>query len=114
MNWHTTVWPRLQSAGFLVFLSVVVLGVALLFLPLFRRSHAWRTELLRLDQEIARQEKFEKQQLAESESLKADPSYVERTARGKLNLSRPNETIFRFEPAPVPPGGTGSKRQTQP
>ena len=29
--------------------------------------------------------------------LKTDPSYIERTARSKLNLARPNETIFRFE-----------------
>jgi len=44
---------------------------------------------------------LEKQQRSEIEALKTDVAYVERTARGKLNLARPNETIFRFEPAPV-------------
>ena len=34
----------------------------------------------------------------EIEALKTDPAYVERTARNKLNLVRPNEVIFRFEP----------------
>ena len=114
MNWRTTVWPRLQSAGFFVFLAVTGLCVGLLFLPLLRRSHALRTELLRLDREIALQEKLERQQLAESESLKTDPAFVERTARSKLNLSRPNETIFRFEPPPAPAGGAEPNRQTQP
>jgi cell division protein DivIC len=114
MNWQTTVWPRLQSAGFLVFLAVAGLCVGLLFLPLLRRNHALRGELLRLDREIARQEKIEKQQLAEAESLKTDPAYVERTARNKLNLSRPAEMIFRFEPAPTPPGAAAPKRQQQP
>lgn len=60
-------------------------------------------ELLRMDREIARQESLEKQQKTEIEALKTDPAFVERTARNKLNLTRPGETIFRFEPAPSSP-----------
>ena len=114
MNWHTTLWQRVQSAGFLVFLAVVGLGVGLLFLPLLRQNRAMRSELLRLDQEIARQEETENQLLAEIESLKTDPLFVERTARGKLNLCRPSETIFRFEPAPSAPAPAPRGRAASP
>ena len=56
-----------------------------------------------LDREITQQDALENKQKTEIEALKTDSSYVERTARNKLNLSRPNEVIFRFEPTPQTP-----------
>ena len=53
-------------------------------------------EIQRLDAEISRLESIERQQKIEMEALKTDSEYVERTARNKLNLARPNETVFRF------------------
>jgi cell division protein FtsB len=102
MSWQN-LWTRLQSLGFLVFAGIVGLGTALLFVPLLQHRHAMQLEIARLDHEIARQESLEKQQRTDIESLKTDPSYVERTARDKLNLARPNEVIFHFEPIPMPP-----------
>ena len=90
---------RRRRAGILFTLPVV----ALLFLPLLQKRHAMQTEMQRLDTEITRQETLERQQKQEIEALKTDPAYVERTARNKLNLARPNETIFRFEPTPGTP-----------
>jgi len=104
MNWQT-LWQRIQSLGFLMFTGIVATAVAmLLFVPALHRKHEMQVELQRLDQEIIQQETMEKQQRQEIEALRTDPSYVERTARNKLNLARPNETIFRFEstqPAPL-------------
>ena len=97
MSWTQNIWQKLQSLGFVVFAAVVGVGVALLFLPLLRQRHVMQQEMLRLDQEIAKQEQMEKQQKAEMDALKTDSTYLERTAREKLNLARPNETIFRFE-----------------
>jgi cell division protein FtsB len=99
IHWRE-VWTRLQSLGFFVFLGVIGCSVGLLFLPLLHQSHSMEQEIQRLDGEIARQETLEKQQRAEIEALKTDAAYVERTARNKLNLARPNEIIFRFEPVP--------------
>jgi cell division protein FtsB len=97
MNWPN-LWLRLQSLGFFVFAGIVAASVGLLlFVPILHQRHSMQTELQRLDLEIIRQETIEKQQRTEIESLKADASYVERTARNKLNLARPNETLFRFE-----------------
>jgi len=57
-------------------------------------------DIARLDREIQQQETLENKQKTEIEALKTDSSYIERTARNKLNLARPNEVIFRFEPSP--------------
>jgi len=97
INWNA-VWLRIQSLGFLVFIGIVAVAVALvLFLPAWHLRHSMEVELQRLEAENIRLESLEKQQRQEIEALKTDSSYVERTARNKLNLARPNETIFRFE-----------------
>jgi len=98
MNWRA-LWARIQSFGFLVFVGIVACGVGLLlFLPQLQRRHTMQLEIQRLDAEIIHQEQLETQQKQEIEALKTDPAFVERTARNKLNLARPNETIFHFEP----------------
>ncbi len=94
-------WHHLQSFGFVVCAGVVALGVALMFLPLLHQRRALQEEADRLDRELARQESMEREQLAEIEALRDDPLFVEKTAREKLNLARPGETIFRFEPVPT-------------
>ncbi len=97
INWRA-IWQRVQSLGFLVFVGIVAAAIALiLFLPAWHRRHNMAVELQRLDSEVIRLESFEKLQRQEIEALKTDSSYVERTARNKLNLARPNEIIFRFE-----------------
>lgn len=103
VTWQSAFWAKLQSLGFTVFLVVVACGVGLMFLPLLQKSRSMQQESIRLDSEITRQESLEKQQKIEIEALKTDPTFVERTARNKLNLARPNETIFRFEPPPPAP-----------
>ena len=80
-----------------MFLAIVGLGAVLLFVPLWHKRVSMQNEIRRLETEIARLEALEKQQKAEMEALKTDPTYVERMARAKLNLAKPNETIFRFE-----------------
>jgi cell division protein FtsB len=102
-----TLWMRAQSLGFFAFAIIVGCGVVLLFVPVLRQRYAMQQEIARLDAELIRQESLEKQQKNEIESLKTDPAFVERTARNKLNLARPGETIFHFEP---PPNGRSASR----
>ncbi len=110
MGWLNNVWLRLQSLGFFIFAGVVVVGLVLLYVPLVQQQRALQQELRRLEQELARQEAVERQHRIEIEALKTDREFVERTARDKLNLARPNETIFRFEP----PTNTPAPKQTSP
>jgi len=109
MGWAANAWHRLQSLGFVVFAGAVVVGLALLYVPLAQQQRALQQQIHRLEQEIARQETVEKQHRAEIEALKSDRGFVERTARDKLNLARPNETVFRFD-APT----NAPARQTSP
>jgi cell division protein DivIC len=102
MSWVTTLWTKLQSLGFFVFVGIVGCGVFLLFVPLLHQRHGMQQDIARLDRELEQQDTLEKKQKTEIEALKGDSSFVERTARNKLNLARPNEVIFRFEPAPTP------------
>jgi cell division protein FtsB len=103
MSWTSTLWTRLQSFGLFIFLAVVGFGVILLFVPLLHQRRAMQQDIALLDREITQQDALENKQKTEIEALKTDSSYVERTARNKLNLSRPNEVIFRFEPTPQTP-----------
>ncbi len=110
MNLRVNWWTKLQSFGFVMFMAAVVAGVVLLFVPLLHQRRAMQEELQRLDTELTRQETIEKKQKTEIDALLGDPGFVERTARDKLNLARPNETLFRFEPAPVPPASVKPAR----
>jgi len=101
MSWPTALWGKLQSLGFFVFVAIVGCGVALLFVPLLHQRREMQQDNARLDREIDQQETLEKKQKTEIEALKNDSSYIERTARNKLNLARPNEVIFRFETPPT-------------
>ncbi len=100
MSWPSALWRKLQSLGFFVFVAIVGCGIALLFVPLLHQRRQMQQEIARLDREIDQQETLEKKQKTEIEALKSDSSFIERTARNKLNLARPNEVIFRFEPQP--------------
>ena len=101
MSWPSAFWGKLQSLGFFVFVAIVGCGIALLFVPLLHQRREMQQDIARLDREIDQQETLEKKQKIEIEALKNDSSFIERTARNKLNLARPNEVIFRFEPQPA-------------
>jgi cell division protein FtsB len=105
MFWRN-LWARMQSLGFVVFLVIVGAGAVLVFVPLWHKRLAMQREIRQLDTDLANQENTEKELKGEIEALKSDPSYVERTARSKLNLAKPGETIFRFESNAVPVAAT--------
>jgi len=109
MFWQN-LWARMQSLGFVVFLAIVGAGAVLVFVPLWHKRLAMQREIRQLDTEQARQDEREKSQKTEIEALKSDPSYVERTAREKLNLAKPGETIVVFtNPATPHPGPPRSR-----
>ena len=101
MSWPSALWGKLQSLGFFVFVAIVGCGIALLFVPLLQQRHEMQQDIARLDREVEQQETLEKKQKTEIEALKNDSSFIERTARNKLNLARPSEVIFRFEAPPT-------------
>ena len=56
-----------------------------------------RAEILRLEDEVAKEEKIAMRRKVAIDALRNDPETVERYAREKLGLARPGETVIRFE-----------------
>ena len=84
-----------------VYALVGLLGVAVvlaLFYPAWKRGQRLKDQAEYLQNEINRK----KQELAdlqeEAGRLKDDPFTVERVSRDTLNVARPGEVIFKFQP----------------
>ncbi len=95
------IWDKLTKA--IVFLLVLsaILFVGTKFVPLIRQNEAMRKEILRLDDEIKREEETAKQLRVSLDALRTDPRTVERLAREKLLYAKPGETVIRFQSAPT-------------
>ena len=83
----------------MVFLLVIaaLLAVAVWYLPLIKQNERMRSEVLRLQEELATKEETARQIKVQIEALRNDPETVERYAREKLGLARAGETVIRFE-----------------
>jgi cell division protein FtsB len=97
MNVDLGIWRRLSRVAiFLLFIAGLLL-VSLWYLPLIQRNERMRKEILRLDNQIQKEDEKARQGKAAYESLRKDPKTVERLARERLGYAKPGETVFRFE-----------------
>jgi len=110
MTVDSGIWNRLTQVVVVLLVAAVLVGVGFWYVPLIRQNERMRKEVARLDSEIAREQARERELDERIHSITRDPRAVERLAREKLNLSRPGETIFRFEDlagnASTPPGSS--------
>ena len=83
--------------GLCLLAGLVAIGVW--YLPLIRQNERMRSEVLRLDREVAKEAETRKQLNASVESLNNDPKAVERLVRESIGLAKPGETVIRFEEA---------------
>ena len=109
---EATVWQRLNRVlGALLVVAgcLVIIG---LFLPPYKKLNQSRSELDKLQVQVAEQKLVLLRQNKEVNLLKTDPTYLEAIARDRLDLMKEGETIFRIE-APANgkrPSGTAEKR----
>jgi len=97
MNVDLGIWNKLtRVAIFLLFITGLLL-VSIWYLPLIQRNERMRKEMLRLENQIGKEEEKAKQGKAAYEALRKDPKTVERLARERLGFAKPGETVFRFE-----------------
>jgi cell division protein FtsB len=97
MNVDLGIWTKLSRvAVFLLFIAGLLL-VSVWYLPLIQRNERMRKEILRLDDQIHKEEEKLKQAKAANDALRKDPKTVERLARERLGYAKPGETVFRFE-----------------
>lgn len=98
-----------------VYALVGLLGVAVvlaLFYPAWKRGQRLKDQSEFLQNEITRK----KQELAdlqeEAGRLKDDPFTVERMSRDTLNVARPGEVIFKFQPYATNPAAPGEAKRS--
>ena len=100
-------WRVLQPWVYALVGLLAVAVVLALFYPAWKRGQRLKEQSEFLENQINRK----KQELAdlqeEAGRLKDDPFTVERMSRDTLNVARPGEVIFKFQPYatnPVAPG----------
>ena len=93
----TGIWDKLTKAVVFLLVIAALLAVAVWYLPLIKQNQRMRSEILRLQQNVATEEETARQIKVQIEALRNDPETVERYAREKLGLARPGETVIRFE-----------------
>lgn len=78
----------------LFFASVALI---IIFLPSISRYHQLKSRQAKLDDRIERLKKSEVDLRREQEKLQKDPTYIEKVARDKLQVTKKGETIVRIE-----------------
>ncbi len=91
------IWGTLTKAVFVLLFLAGLLAVAVWYLPVIEKSERYRHEILRLEQEIAKEEAAARHLKAAIVSLQTDSNVVGRLGRERLGLARPEETVIRFE-----------------
>jgi len=91
------IWNKLTKAVLFLLIIAALLAVAVWYLPLIKQNERMRVEIIRLEDEVAKEEKIAMRRKVAINALRNDPETVERYAREKLGLARPGETVIRFE-----------------
>lgn len=97
MNVEDNIWNKLTRVviGLCLFAGLVAIGVW--YLPLIRQNEKMREEVFRLDAEVKKESDTRRQLTAQVDSLSNDTNALIRIARESLGVSKPSETVIRFE-----------------
>jgi cell division protein FtsB len=99
MKVQESIWEKLTKVVYFLLVIAGLLIIAVWYLPVIRQNERMRKEVLRLDEQIQKQEEIGKQLRTSIDALK-DPKAVERLARERLGYAKPGETVIRFESPP--------------
>lgn len=92
------VWAVLANITKLLLILAVVAAIVVAFLPVIHTMQEYRAQFAenqKLTEEALAEERRKR---LEIEMLRTNPEYVDRIARMKLNLGKPGEMIFIFDP----------------
>ena len=99
VNVDLGIWSKLTKVVVGLLVVALLLLIGMWHLPLIQQNERMRREIMRLDDQLQKEETRSKQLQAEIEGLRNDPKTVERLAREKLGYAKPGEMVIRFEPA---------------
>jgi cell division protein FtsB len=97
MNVNLGIWDKLTRAVIFLLFVAGVLGVAVWYFPLIKQNERMRSEILRLDTQIAKADESSRQLKVSIDALRYDPKALERLARERMSYAKPGETVIRFE-----------------
>ena len=91
------IWNKLTG---LVIILIIVAGLIALgrwYLPLIQQNERMRREIHRLESELEVEQEIARELQQEIDLLTKNPAALEREVRARLGLSRPGETVIRFD-----------------
>jgi cell division protein FtsB len=106
VNVDLGIWSKLTKVVVALLVLALLLLIGMWHLPLIRQNERMRREIMRLDEQLQKEEARSKQLQAEIDALRNDLKTIERLTREKLGYARPGETVIRFET-----GGTNAPRR---
>ncbi len=101
------IWAKLIQITQVLLVLAVFGGIFACFLPVIRQVQRLKEKKNANNAAIASEQAVNRQMNREFELLKSNPEYVERISRDRLNVGKPGEMIFRFDPY-APDNGNGS------
>ena len=89
-------WIYLYRFAWVVFVALVLCGLASIFLPTLRENQERQRRASVMEEEIRNKEEAIQQLRRQRERFLTDPKFVEDVAREEFGKARSNETVFRF------------------
>lgn len=91
------IWGKLTQLVIGLVVVAVLLLIFMCYRPLIEENERMRREIMKKDNEIKVQQQISMDLSNQIYILYNDPKTVERLAREKLGLARPDETVIHFE-----------------
>ncbi|SDU19515.1 Septum formation initiator [Verrucomicrobium sp. GAS474] len=102
------IWAKLIQITQILLIAAVLGGIFACFLPIIRQVQRLKEKKNANNAAIAAEQATNRQMSREFELLKSNPEYVERVSRDRLNVGKPGEMIFRFDPYADPNAANGT------
>jgi cell division protein FtsB len=96
MNADAGIFNWLKRVIIVLIAIAILVAIVLYYIPIREQNRRMLEMIVRLDNEIKREEMQEKELRAWIDALRNDPKTVERLLR-ESGFAKPGETIFRFE-----------------
>ena len=104
-------WRVIQPWVYALVGLLAVSVVLALFYPAWKRGQRMKEQAEHLQNEITRKKQEITDLQEEAGRLKDDPFTVERMSRDTLNVARPGEVIFKFQPYPTNTASPGEAKK---
>jgi cell division protein FtsB len=98
VNVDLGIWSKLTKIVVGLVVLAVLLLIGMCYLPLIQENTRMRSQILKLNQQLAAETNQLAQLQNQIDALRSDPKTFERLAREKLGYAKPDETVLRFEP----------------